>query len=201
MSDGFRIDGLADFQKKLENHQQEIPKMLSRILESLGEILLDEAQDVLKNTHTPHSRFAMRSKPITRGANKGKTRNYLAYIGKRGASSVDTGELWRSFSKGGRGNVWIADMASGNFRLTVGSNVKHARYINDGFSRKRRWVPGVVDGNGIFRYQPGAKTGVMISAGQFRGIRFFEIAFDEIKKIMPEVVEQELRRFFYELES
>lgn len=201
MADGFYIEGLADFQKTLENHKKQIPEMLSRILESLGEILLDEAQDALKNTNTPHSRFAMRSKPIIRGKNKGKSRNYLAYIGKKGASSVDTGELWRSFSRGGSGNVWISDMASSSFRLTVGSNVKHARYINDGFNRKKRWVPGVVDGNGIFRYQPGAKTGIMVSSGRFMGVHFFEIAFSELEKIMPEVVEQELRRFFNELGS
>ena len=199
MSDGFRIDGLVEFQKLLVNHQKEIPEMLSRILESLGEILLDEAQNVLKDTKTPHSRFAMRSRPIIRGANKGKSRNYLEYVGKASASSVDTGELWRSFSRGGSGNIWIADGGSSSFKLIVGSNVKHARFINDGFNRKRRWVPGVVGGSGIFRYQPGAKTGVMVSAGRFMGLHYFEIAFDEVKKIMPEIIESELRRFFNEL--
>ena len=199
MSDGFRIDGLVDFQNLLANHQKEIPEMLSRILESLGEILLDEAQNVLKSTKTPHSRFAMRSRPIIRGANKGGTRNYIEYVGKVGSTSWDSGDLTRSFARGAKGNVWLMDKASKSCKLIVGSNIKHAHFINDGFNRKRRWVPGVVDGSGIFRYQPGAKTGVMVSAGRFMGLHFFEIAFDEIKKVMPEVIEYELRRFFNEL--
>ena len=199
MADGLYIEGLSDFHKTLEKHKSEIPEVLSRILESLGEILLDEAQDVLKNTRRPHSRFALRSRTITRGENKGKSRVYLEYIGKSSASSVDTGDLWRSFSRGGRGNIWTADKASGNFRLVVGSNLKYARLINDGFNRKRRWIPGIVDGNGIFRYQKGAKTGVMVSSGRFMGTHYFEIAFDEVKKIMPEIIESELRRFFDEL--
>lgn len=198
MSDGFQIEGLVDLQKMLESGKHKLPETMERILESLGEVLLDEAQDVIKNTNTPHSRFAMKSKPIIRGKNKGKTRNYLAYIGKTSASSVDTGGLWRSFSKGGSGNIWTMSKTSGSFVLVVGSNVKHGKFINDGFGRKRRWIPGVVDGNGIFRYQPGAKTGVMVSAGRFMGLHFFEIALDEVKKVMPEVIEYEMRRFFDE---
>lgn len=198
MGDGFYIEGLADFQKILASNQQKIPETMERILESLGEVLLDEAQNVIKNTNTPHSRFAMKSKPIIRGKNKGKSRNYLAYIGKASASSVDTGELWRSFSKGGGGNIWTMSKTTGSFVLVVGSNVKHGKFINDGFNRKRRWVPGVVDGSGIFRYQPGAKTGVMVSSGRFMGLHFFEIALDEVKKVMPEVIEFEMRRFFDE---
>lgn len=198
MSDGFQIDGLADFQKILASNQQKIPETMSRILESLGEALLDKAQDVIENTNTPHSRFALKSKPIIRGKNKGNSRNYLAYIGKVAHNSSDTGELLRSFSKGGSGNIWTMSKTTGSFVLVVGSNVKHGKFINDGFTRKRRWVPGVVDGSGIFRYQPGAKTGVMVSSGRFMGLHFFEIALDEVKKVMPEVIEYELRRFFDE---
>lgn len=198
MGDGFYIEGLADFQKILASNQQKIPETMKRILESLGEVLIDKAQDVITDTNTPHSRFAMKSKPITRGKNKGKSRNYLSYIGKVAAGSSDTGRLADSFSKGGSGNIWTMNRMSGSFVLVVGSNVKHGKFINDGFNRKRRWVPGVVDGNGIFRYQPGAKTGVMVSSGRFMGLHFFEIALDEVKKVMPEVIEFEMRRFFDE---
>lgn len=199
MEEGFRIDGLTDLQETLERHKQQLPEVLSHILESLGYVLLDKAQDVLKNTYRPHSRFTMRSTIATRGRNKSKARNYIQYIGNTGASSVDTGELWTSLERGGKDNIWVANVSAGVFRLVVGSGKEHASYINRGYDRRRHWVPGRVDSNGIFRYQKGAKTGIMVSSGHFVGVHYFDIAFEEVKKLMPTVAEYELRRFFYEL--
>lgn len=195
----FRIEGLDEFYKWLKGAgQSAVSDMMKRILESLGEALLEYAQSALKMTARPHARFSMQSKPVTRGKNKGQSRNYLKYIGSASASSVDTGRLWGSFSRGASGNVWVANMQGGNFRLVVGSNLKYARYINDGFSRKKHWVPGIADGNGIFRYQPGAKTGIMVQAGSFAGIKFFDVAFSEVERLMPGVIEYELRRLVNE---
>jgi hypothetical protein len=197
--EGFYIKGLDEFYERLKTAKDtSIPNMLRRILESLGAVLLRESQTALKSMEHPHARFEMKSREITRGKNKGQKRNYLAFVGTQSAPSIDTGGLWGSFNKGGAGNIWNADMKSGNFRLVVGSNLEHAKYINDGFKRARRWVPGVVDGNGIFRYQPGAKTGIMLKEGQFRGVRFFDVAFSELEKFVPEIVNYEVRRLLDE---
>lgn len=196
MEEGFYIEGLDEFEQKLlKAAQREVPEMVQNILETLGEILLNEAKDVLQRDSRPHARFAKKTKVITRGKNKGKTRNYLQYRGTVSTNAIDTGRLWNSLSRGSSGNIWTFSGKTGNFTLCAGSSVEYSRYVNDGYNTSRHWVPGTIDGQGKFIYQRGAKTGLMVRARTYKGVKYFDIGFDEMKKEAPEVVKYELERF------
>lgn len=196
MDDGFRIDGLSDLENKLlKAAKKQVPQMVQNILETLGEVLINEAKDVLQSDVRPHARYAMKTKTITRGKNKGKNRNYLQFKGTASANAIDTGRLWNSLSRGAAGNIWTFNGGTGKFTLCVGSSVKYAKYINDGYTSSRHWVPGVIDGKGKFIYQKGAKTGIMVSSHTYKGVKYFDIGFEEMKKEAPEVVRYELDRF------
>lgn len=196
MEDCFYIEGLDRFEQKLlKAAQREVPEMVQNILETLGEILLNEAKDVLQRDTRPHARFAKKSKVITRGKNKGKVRNYLQYRGSVNTNAIDSGRLWNSLSKGASGNIWTFNGKTGNFTLTAGSSVNYAKYVNDGYVASRHWVPGTIDGQGKFIYQSGAKTGLMVRTRTYKGVKYFDIGFEEMKKAAPEVVRYELERF------
>lgn len=77
---------------------------------------------------------------------------------------VDTRRLLNSFDVGGNGNIFT--FKNGGLTLVVGTNVKYARYVNDGhFTTKKgvesRWVPGKWQGDS-FEYQKGADTGMLL---------------------------------------
>lgn len=81
--------------------------------------------------------------------------------------------------------------------LKVGTTMKHAIYIHEGYTiKKDHWVPGIVDGNGRFRYMKGADTGIMARAREFDGIPFYEIALDELKAISPRIIQKEFEKLF-----
>lgn len=93
---------------------------------------------------------------------------------------VDTRRLLNSFDKGSDGNIW--EKSASGLTLTVGTNVKYARYVNDGHwtddpskGRASRFVPGVWSGN-TFRYQPGAKTGMVLRLKYIEGRPYFDNA-------------------------
>lgn len=196
MDDGFRIDGLSDLENKLlKAAKKQVPQMVQNILETLGEVLINEAKNVLQSDVRPHARYAMKTKNITRGKNKGKNRNYLQFKGTASTNAIDTGRLWNSLSRGAAGNIWTFNGSTGKFTLCVGSAVKYAKYINDGYTATRHWVPGVIDGKGKFIYQRGAKTGIMVHAHTYKGVKYFDIGFEEMKKEAPEVVRNELDKF------
>lgn len=196
MEDCFYIEGLDKFEQKLlKAAQREVPEMVQNILETLGEILLNEAKDVLQRDNRPHARFTKRSKVITKGKNKGKVRNYLQYRGSVNTNAIDSGRLWNSLSRGSAGNIWIFNGKTGNFTLAAGSSVDYAKYVNDGYVASGHWVPGTIDGQGKFIYQSGAKTGLMVRTRTYKGVKYFDIGFEEMKKAAPEVVRYELERF------
>lgn len=197
MEDGLYIENLDKLEQKLLNAAaKEFPPMILNILETLGEIILNTAKDTMKGDSRPHARYSKKTKTVTRGANKGKQRNYLQFKGTTATNSVDTGALWNSLSRGVKGNVWTFSGSTGAFSLCVGSNVGYAKLINDGYTmRTPHWVPGTIDGTGKFIYQPGVKTGIWVRPRVYRGIKFFDIGFEEMKKEAPEVVRYELERF------
>lgn len=197
MEDGFYIENLDKLQEKLLSAaSREFPQIVQNILETLGEIILNTAKDTLKSDTRPHARYAKKTRSITKGKNKGKQKNYLQFKGTVSTNSVDNGVLWNSLSRGVKGNVWTYSGSSGKFSLCVGSSVGYAQFINDGYTmRTPHWVPGTIDGRGKFIYQSGAKTGIWVRPRVHKGIRFFDIGFDEMKKEAPEVVRYELERF------
>lgn len=197
MTDGFYIENLDKLEQKLlKAASKEMPQTVQNILETLGEVILNTAKDTLKDDTRPHARYAKKTKTVTRGENKGKQRNYLQFKGTASTNAVDTGGLWNSLSRGRKGNVWTYNGSKGKFSLCVGSSVAYARFINDGYTmRTPHWVPGTIDGNGKFIYQPGAKTGIWVRPRVHKGVRFFDIGFEEMKKEAPEIVKYELERF------
>ncbi|XBX08362.1 HK97 gp10 family phage protein [Enterocloster clostridioformis] len=197
MEDGFYIENLDKLEQKLlKAASKEFPQIIQNILETLGEIILNSAKDSLKSDTRPHARYVKKTRTITRGANKGKQKNYLQFKGTVSTNAIDTGALWNSLSRGINGNVWVYNGSAGRFSLCVGSSVSYARFINDGYTmRTPHWVPGTIDGTGKFIYQPGAKTGIWVKPRVYKGVKFFDIGFEEMKKEAPEVVRYELERF------
>lgn len=197
MEDGFSIENLDKLEQKLlKAASKEFPQIIQNILESLGEIILNSAKDSLKSDVRPHARYVKKTRTITKGSNKGKQKNYLQYRGTISTNAVDTGALWNSLSRGINGNVWTYSGSIGKFSLCVGSNVSYARFINDGYTmRTPHWIPGIIDGNGKFIYKSGAKTGIWVKPRVYKGVKFFDIGFDEMKKGASDVVKFELERF------
>lgn len=177
--------------------EQELPPALESLMDSLGEILLNEAKEVFRTTIRPHARFQTTRHQITRGKNKGKIREQIGLKTTINTNSVDTGTLWNSLSRRGRMNHWQFNKASERLRLVVGSDVEYASDVHyDVTFTKRHWVPGVVDSNGIFRYQRGAKTGIMIHPHKRAGLFYFDIALEELKKVAPDKINETIERVF-----
>lgn len=195
MEDGFSIQNLSKLEQKLlKAARKEVPQVVKNILETLGEVLLNQAKDILTEEKRPHARYEKKTRTITRGKNQGKQRNYLQFKGTISTNAVDTGGLRASLSKGGKGNVWTYN--AGTFTLRVGSCLEYAGMINDGYTmRTPHWVPGTIDGTGKFMYQSGAKTGIWVRPRVYHGIHFFDLGFEEMKKEVPDIVQYELERF------
>lgn len=186
MDAGFKIENLDKFEKMLlQTAKTHFPATINRILDSLGQVLLREAKRALKNTKRPHSRFEDWSE-VGMGIQYSKTED---------TNMIDNGMLWNSLTKGNPENVWQYMNASNTFRLRIGTNLDYAKWINDGYKvKKDHWVPGVVDGNGIFRYDPNAETGLMVKAREFEGVQYFDIAMNELEKVAPDIIRRELKR-------
>ena len=198
----FEIQNLDKFEQKLlKSAARDFPDLLKDILETLGEIMSSEAKDVLRNDRRPHAKYSMMTHIITRGKNAGKKKNYLRYVGSRSTNTIDTGGLWNSLSRGNPGNIWVYRGGSGTFVLNFGTSLDYAKYINDGYVATPHWVPGTVGGNGKFRYQPGAKTGIYVTAHAYKGVKFFELGFEELERLAPEVIKSEFTRFASEFNA
>lgn len=117
---------------------------------------------------------------------------------------VDTRLLLSSFHKGDSNNVW--EVSDGGLTLEVGTNAEYAGYVNDGHwtckkGEAMRFVPGdvVTDSSGRiieFHYNPSAKTGMMLKQKWVEGKHFWESGIRILEKIMPEILEAELQRWF-----
>ena len=84
-------------------------------------------------------------------------------------SPIDQGVLHKWF---------IAE--SSDSQYTIRSPAKYVGFVNYGHSqRPGRFVPGVWNG-GKFRYNPGAKTGMVLKAPFVRGQHFVEKAVNDV---------------------
>ncbi|MFB2351833.1 HK97 gp10 family phage protein, partial [Priestia megaterium] len=62
--------------------------------------------------------------------------------------TVNTEKLFRSFERGTKDNLWIAQ--SGGLSLEVGTQLDYASFLNDGHWTSKqdvRWVPGRFQGS------------------------------------------------------
>lgn len=111
------------------------------------------------------------------------------------AENVDTRTLLSSFSRGSPNNVFELD--AGALTLTIGTSVEYASYINRGHKQTPgRFIPGVWNGNGVFRYQPGAKTGMVLKAKKVKGSRYFDKSVRVLKKMINSQAEKRFEDFF-----
>lgn len=113
------------------------------------------------------------------------------------AGNVDTRLMLSSFHRGSANNIWELS----GLQVTVGSALEYAAYVNDGHSQQPgRFIPGSFDGNGTFRYQPGAKGGMVLKASYVPGSHFFDKAVfrmeGETERIAQEWFDALFARYF-----
>ena len=107
--------------------------------------------------------------------------------------NVDFGKLLGSFSKGGAGNIFEID--KGGLVLTIGTDVEYAKWVNKGHGQQPgRFVPGVWAG-GHFRYQAGARTGMMLKASFVKGSGFFDVAEKGSQRLLNEYARRAFDQF------
>lgn len=117
---------------------------------------------------------------------------------------MDTRLLLASFEKGGQDGVWT--LSDGDLTLEVGTNVKYAKWVNDGHKANpdgvaSRFVPGHWQGD-RFIYEPGAKEGMVLKQQFIRGKPYWDSALRIIERIYPDLLEAKLQawldRYFSE---
>ena len=108
--------------------------------------------------------------------------------------AVDTRLLLNSFHKGSADNVY--EINEGDLSLEIGTNVQYAKWVNDGHKQKPgRFIPGEWNGDGKFRYIPGAKTGMVLKANYVEGKHYMENSVKIMQKMFPKLVEAKLAQW------
>lgn len=108
--------------------------------------------------------------------------------------NVDTGKLLASFTKGASGNIWELNLSG--LTLTIGTNVKYAKWVNDGHRQKPgRFIPGFWEGN-HFRYSPGAKSGMVLKASFVAGSHYFDKSVQVLERMFPNMADKAFEQFF-----
>lgn len=105
---------------------------------------------------------------------------------------VDTRLLLSSFQKGDGNNIW--NLSQGNLTLEVGTSVKYAKLVNDGHWQNKRFVPGYWSGE-RFIYNPGAKTGMMLTAKRVEGKPYWKSGLNIIEKMIPNFLEKKMQQW------
>ena len=108
---------------------------------------------------------------------------------------MDSRLLLASFHQGDVNNVW--EISDSGLTLEVGTNVKYAKWRNDGHwtnpkGVERRWVPGRWDGH-RFIYDPNADTGMALKQQWVEGAHYWEGAIRIFEKIFPKLLEAKLQ--------
>ncbi|MED1954912.1 HK97 gp10 family phage protein [Brevibacillus centrosporus] len=158
-----------EFHEKMKKLNKSVPDALERIVYQLGEALLNTITDEIIKQNL-----------------------------------IDTGAagLLGSFSQGDPNNVWEFDSDRNTITLEVGSNLSYAPLVNDGYEiKKAHFVPGYVsrtEEGPRFRYDPDAKSGVMMKPRVFIGRQYFDIALQDfqggMKRMIEELLDKELER-------
>ena len=109
--------------------------------------------------------------------------------------AVDTRLLLNSFHRGDNDNIYELD--EGDLKLTIGTNVEYAAFVNDGHwanpqGIESRFVPGYWTGDGKFHYQKGASTGMVLKQQYIEGRHYFEHSIYIMEKMFPKLVEAKL---------
>ena len=111
------------------------------------------------------------------------------------AGNVDTRLLLSSFTKGSGNCVWKLDI--GALTLEISTNVEYAKWVNDGHKQQPgRFIPGTFNGNGVFRYVPGARSGMVLKASHVAGSHFFDKAVEAFTGYWGETVQAAFEVWF-----
>lgn len=106
-----------------------------------------------------------------------------------------TGRLQNSLTMGGQDNVFNLQIGDVSF-IVVGTNVEYAAHVEEGFrQRAGRFVPGFWS-SGTFHYDPGAKTGMVLTGKVIEGAHMFRKALEYVKDDAAQVVLFEFKRLY-----
>lgn len=85
-----------------------------------------------------------------------------------------------------------------SYVVEIFTNLEYASFIEKGF--RAHWVPGEWEGN-IFKYIPGAKTGMQVGkkGGWVEGRFMVEISMQEIEREMPAYLERKQAQFLRDI--
>lgn len=110
---------------------------------------------------------------------------------------MDSRLLLASFEKGGEDNVWVLN--DGDLTLEVGTNVKYAKFVNNGHKTNPpgvdiRFVPGHWDGD-RFIYEPGASTGMVLKQKWVPGSHYWQSGLKIIERMYPQLLDTKLQQW------
>lgn len=113
----------------------------------------------------------------------------------------DTRRLLNSFSRGNSDCVF--EMDSTGLKLTIGTNVEYAGWVNDGHWTNppgvaKRWVPGTWQGK-TFVYDKNAKTGMLLKQHWIEGYHYFDVSITIFEKILTVSLERNLNEWLNQL--
>lgn len=105
---------------------------------------------------------------------------------------VNTGDLRRKWMVG---NI---ERQGNSYFIEIFNNLEYASFIEKGF--RAHWVPGEWEGN-IFKYIPGAKTGMQVGkkGGWVEGRFMVEISMQEIEREIPVYLERKQEQLLREI--
>ncbi|OIS67240.1 phage portal protein [Bacillus subtilis] len=113
--------------------------------------------------------------------------------------TVNTEKLFRSFERGTKDNLWIAQ--SGGLSLEVGTQLDYASFLNDGHWTSKqdvRWVPGRFQGS-QFIYDPAASTGMALKRKWISGTGYWDHALLLYEQLFEKSLESKLRQWLKKL--
>ncbi|AFI27918.1 phage portal protein [Bacillus sp. A053] len=113
--------------------------------------------------------------------------------------TVNTEKLFRSFERGTKDNLWIAQ--SGGLSLEVGTQLDYASFLNDGHWTSKqdvRWVPGRFQGS-QFIYDPAASTGMALKRKWIPGTGYWDHALLLYEQLFEKSLESKLRQWLKKL--
>lgn len=111
-----------------------------------------------------------------------------------------SGRLIQSMNMGATESYVKVQVTDTSFVVVYGTCVPYAAAVEQGFSqenRKGQFVPGYWS-SGTFHYQPGAKTGMVLTGKVIPGQHMFEKSLDQLRDSgdMESIIKGEFRRLY-----
>lgn len=107
-----------------------------------------------------------------------------------------TGRLQNSISMGDRDNVFNLQIGAATSFIVVGTAVEYAEAVEKGFTQRRgQFVPGFWS-SGTFHYDPGSRTGMVLTGKVIEGAHMFRKAMDYVENDVDAIALFEFRRLY-----